>query len=724
MRWLCAFVVSCWRTADGTDCTDEPVLTQKLRCGVLIRFAAVAMVMLLLFGWLARHIYVIQVVRHEEFAEKSLALCQRSNTRSGQRGRIMDLNGNLFSCDVATMNIYAEPKRFAARIDDAVKVMADMLDLDEADLKRRFEQAAKYNFSVELSRNVGPDFIQRHRLIQIPGVRVKPVYGKNQNRTVISKVLFYPAMVDRATRRRSYQQLARIFKLDEYELIQAGDQAMQRCAEVSVKRDVSREVAEAAISELRRLEIRGGVRAVDSWIRSYPRDNSFANMLGYLNTERHGVSGIEALMDQYLQPKAGTVTYKRDRHGRPVEDSMKYDGTPQNGADVYLTIQEPLQQIVEEELAALWEKHSPLRAYAIMVDPTTGAVMALAQYPQCNPNDRETFNTPVNIQNHCLVQSYDPGSVMKAISLSGVLDNHVARLDTTVDCEGGRWYYGGRPLQDTHQYDKLTLAEVIQKSSNIGTAKFSMLFGEEAMFKYLTGYQLGRRTGLGYYPPNQKPVYFKSEAMGSFRSLRTWDTLTITRIPIGQGLSMTPLQIVQSWQAIANGGVIMQPYIVDRVKFADGRVEYSQPRVKATPVSAEAAAQMTEALKLVVQKGGTAVRAAIPGYQVAGKTGTAQLCLPTVVKNRRGEDVVRYLYSNTKNFASFVGFVPADKPRFLLLVSAEAPSKNGRTGSSVSAPVFKRIATRTLEYMQVPSDMPEVETTNSAHTANNSRLGR
>ncbi len=288
---------------------------------------------------------------------------------------------------------------------------------------------------------------------------------------------------------------------------------------------------------------------------------------------------------------------------------------------------------------------------------------------------------------------------MKAVSLTGVLQNRVASLNTMVDCESGRWYYGGRPLRDSHSYNDLTLAEVIQKSSNIGTAKFSLMLGEEEMFKHLSNFGLGKRTGVGFYPPNREPVVFRNEARGSFRAFRNWDTLTITRIPMGQGVSLTPMQIMQTWSALANGGTIMQPYIIDHVKYPDGRIEYSEPQVKYNAVSESAVKQMTEALKMVTKKGGTGTRAAVPGYEVAGKTGTAQFWIPSNPKTgTKGH------YSEREYFASFIGFAPADNPRFLLLVSAENPRQGYHTGSGVSAPVFGRIAARTLEYLQVPQD--------------------
>ena len=218
------------------------------------------------------------------------------------------------------------------------------------------------------------------------------------------------------------------------------------------------------------------------------------------------------------------------------------------------------------------------------------------------------------------------------------------------------------------------------------------------MYSYLSGFRFKEPTGLGFYPNGASPRRFRSEIGGDFRDLHKWDDLTITRVPMGQGLSLNVLQIIQTWSAIANNGVIMQPYIVDRVEYADGRTLYAQPRVKATPIQPAAVAKMKEALKLVTQTGGTGKRAAVANYEVAGKTGTAQLYKPPdKAKGIPGG------YSSSEYLASFVGFVPVENPRFLLLVSAVNPTVGSHTGGGASAPVFKRIAARTLEYLRVPT---------------------
>jgi cell division protein FtsI/penicillin-binding protein 2 len=232
-------------------------------------------------------------------------------------------------------------------------------------------------------------------------------------------------------------------------------------------------------------------------------------------------------------------------------------------------------------------------------------------------------------------------------------------------------------------------------SSNIGTAKAAMDLGAYKLFCGLTGFGFGKKTRLGFYPAGQKPIVFSKEASGIFRPLERWDKLSITRFPIGQGISVTPFQMIQAYSAIANNGIMMQPYIIDRVLSHDGTMTSSIPRVKGRPISANAARQMTEALKTVPTKEGTARRAAIEGYTVAGKTGTSEIW-----------DSVAHRYDQQKVVASFIGFVPADAPEFVLLVTFVNP-KPKRHGGTIAGPVFSKIGARTLEYLQIPPENQE-----------------
>lgn len=457
--------------------------------------------------------------------------------------------------------------------------------------------------------------------------------------------------------------------------------------EVVLKRDVELERAlhlkdwiktyneEAAKNKTPKLR---RVRFVESQKRYYPKGSLAANTLGFLTSEGKGGAGIEQLMNRWLSPGKGEDTFERDLRGRRLQNQSEEIRRPSNGWDVYLTIDETIQSIVEEELAVLYEKHEPKSAFAVMANPKTGAVMAMAQLPTFNPNHRAGM-TRQQWENKLLAYSFEPGSVMKCLSLAGALNHNIVNLGNTYYCEKGSWYHAGRLLRDSgHQYENLQVWEIIQKSSNIGAAKIAMDMGRERLYTTLHNFGFGETTGLG----------FPGEAAGIFRPVSRWDGLSLSRFAIGQGIAVTPLQIVQGYCALANNGVMMQLRLIERMENSDQRlVELYPPKVKRRVISSRAARQMIAAMKTVTQEGGTALRAAVDGFKVAGKTGTAQ-------------KYVNGTYNNGLYVASFAGIAPADDPEFVLYVVADEPTGRSHYGGTIAGPPFSRIAERTLSYLQ------------------------
>jgi len=489
-------------------------------------------------------------------------------------------------------------------------------------------------------------------------------------------VLAEPRRFKQERRREIFNILSQELQVDRGLLLQRFASARKPkdpAVEVVVKRGVE-------IARAERLAGYGfrGIRFVDTYRRYYPKGQLLANLLGFITPENAGASGVEQLLDSHLQPTSGGAVYERDRHGDRIQTGRHASWAARNGSDVHLTIQEPIQQIVEDELAAMAEQFGPRAAYAVMADPKTGAVMAVAQQPTFDPNNREGTK-PAQWGLQLLREGFEPGSIMKSVAVAGALDYGVVTLDDVFDCEHGYWVYCRRPLRDCHPYDDLPVWEIMQKSSNIGVAKIAVQMGEKRLYQTLLRFGFGRPTGIG----------FPDEEDGIFRPLEKWDGLSVTRFPIGQGILATPLQMVQAYCALANKGLIMQLQIVDRIATPEGRVErWCVPRPKQRAVRPRAARQLVSALKLVTTDGGTAPKAAVEGYEVAGKTGTAQ-------------KVIGGQYSHKKFVASFIGFVPADDPAFVLLVVADEPSRGGHYGGTVAAPTFSRIAEKTLRYLQV-----------------------
>jgi cell division protein FtsI/penicillin-binding protein 2 len=426
-----------------------------------------------------------------------------------------------------------------------------------------------------------------------------------------------------------------------------------------------------------------GIYFYDSVKRYYPKDDLASNVLGFINTEQLKVipvSGIERAYNSILSPvKVKASVFERSRAGVPLAYGISKLTEPKPGQNIYLTISEPIQAIVEEELDKLMEKWKPKAAYAVMVDPKTGSILAMAQRPTFNPNDRKVMN-PDNWGNRIVTDGFEPGSTMKPLVIAKALDLGLVKPDTKFFCDNGYWVYAGKRLRDTHRYGNIDVTTIVQKSSNIGTAKIALELGPRRLYHLLRQYGFGQRTEVPFQP----------EATGILRKLKNWDKLSITRFPIGQGILVSPLQLVDAYTALANNGVRMRLRIVDKI------VNPETGGVYKIPVKAEcrvidhkwAMKEIVDMMKLVTKHGGTAWRAGVPGYDVAGKTGTSQKWI-------NGE------YSHTKFFASFIGFVPADHPAFILLVTLDEP--NGSIyGGTVAGPAFREIALKTLRYLDIP----------------------
>lgn len=451
---------------------------------------------------------------------------------------------------------------------------------------------------------------------------------------------------------------------------------------------VDYELATQLQDDVQRLGFRG-VNFRYKTKRYYPKNELLANILGFTNIDCDrviAVVGIEKFFNEKFRPTSARSRYERGRDGMPLSYGKRDVNEVKDGLNVYLTIREQMQAILEEELDKLVAKWRPRAAYAILADPWTGDLWAVAQRPSYNPNDRSSMR-PAAWRNRVTEDVFEPGSTMKPIAVSGALDYGVVGANTRFDCERGRWYYGGKILRDAHPMEILTVTEIIEKSSNIGTAKIALRLGENRLYQTLRRFGFGRKTGVPLSP----------ETSGIFRHVTKWDTLSITRFPIGQGIAVSPLQLVRAYCALANGGRLLELRLVDRIEDPKTGVTVKIPA--ASPVRvfnrSDTHEKIVSMMKKVTGPEGTAKKAAIEGYEVAGKTGTSQKW-------------INGAYSHSKFFATFIGFVPADKPAFVLLVTADEP-KDNHYGGTVAAPTFKSVAAKVLRVLNIPPDLQLAE---------------
>ena len=325
------------------------------------------------------------------------------------------------------------------------------------------------------------------------------------------------------------------------------------------------------------------------------------------------------------------------------------------------------------------------------MDPKTGEVLAMANYPQFNPNDISSY-PQADLKNKAIVDTYEPGSTFKVFLLAAALEEGVVKPGDKFFCENGSMEFAGKVIHDTHKHGTLTVREIMKVSSNIGAAKIAVKLGKERYHGYLSSFGFGSPTG----------IELKGEGSGILRSMKTWSKLELANISFGQGVSVTPLQLTTAFSAIANGGYLMKPYLVKDILDKDGKViKRNQPQIVKKIISGETALKVTEMLRDAVAEGGTGTAAALAGYDVAGKTGTAQK-----VSGGRG-------YAGNKHVASFIGFVPAQSPKLVVLVAIDEP-EGVQYGGVVAAPVFKAIAESSLRYLNTPDknggEIPEGET--------------
>jgi cell division protein FtsI/penicillin-binding protein 2 len=346
-----------------------------------------------------------------------------------------------------------------------------------------------------------------------------------------------------------------------------------------------------------------------------------------------------------------------------------------------------VQNIVESELAAAMEKHAPASVTAIIVRPKTGAIIAMATLPNFNPN-RIDRGTPISsLRNRAIADIAEPGSTFKIVVVSGALNERVVSLNEQFFCENGLFHYAGLPLRDDHHgFGDLTVEQIIARSSNIGAAKVGIRMGEPRLYQYVRSFGFGERTG----------VTLPGEVNGTVHPLNRWTKPSISRIPIGHEVATTPLQMVMAMSAIANGGKLMRPMVVEGLVDERGRnVMRYEPQVVRQVISESASKLMVQALKRVVATNGTGVRARLEHYTVAGKTGTAQ----------------KIPYTSGKYFSSFIGFFPADDPEICISVVLDDPDRRrgGYYGSETAAPIFRRIAERLAVQLDIPPDQPPAD---------------
>ena len=439
-----------------------------------------------------------------------------------------------------------------------------------------------------------------------------------------------------------------------------------------VKRKVSQEQAKrvAALG----LE---GIGSIKEDRRFYPNRELAAHLLGYVGLDNRGLNGLEFTYDKEIRGKAGTVLVQTDARRRAFS---RVEHAPTAGSTVELTIDEYLQHLAERELHEGVLENRAAGGSAIIMNPRTGEILAMANEPTFNPNAYGDFDDAAR-RNRAVQDQYEPGSTFKVVTVSAALEENVMTPDTLIDTNPGRIQIGKAVIteNENHNYQVIPLREVIVRSSNVGAIKIGFKLGTERLSRFVGLYGFG-------HPVSRD---FPGESSGKVWSPDKWTDLARAEVSMGYQVAVTPLQIVAAVSSVANGGEYVEPRVIHAV-YKDGRRYVIQPKVVRRVISADTAAAMTGIMEgVVAEEHGTAQKAQIPGFTIAGKTGTAAKLV-----DRR--------YSHSEYNASFVGFLPSRDPAVAIVVVIDSPhGPNRYFGGTVAAPIFKRIAESTLRYLGV-----------------------
>lgn len=443
---------------------------------------------------------------------------------------------------------------------------------------------------------------------------------------------------------------------------------------------IKRKCQPKEIEKLKELDL-PGVGFMEEHKRFYPKRELAAHAIGFVGLDNQGLAGAEGFHHTTLKGTTSLILMEKDARGRQIRVGDNNDLRKPKTYDVSLTIDEVIQFITEHHLKDQVKKHNAKGGMAIVMNPHTGEIYSMVNVPIYNPNNYSMYS-PGHWTNSIVSGAFEPGSIFKPILAASAIDAGKARPNDVFFCENGAYKIGKVSIGEAtnHKFGWLTLTDIITKSSNIGSIKVGQELGASEYYSYMKKFGFGEKLGID----------LPGESKGKLRDLRQWSNISLASLSFGHEIGVTPLQMITAISAIANGGNLMRPHITKAI-LQNGKVtKQVNPEIINRVISENTSRLMTDILKNVVKEG-TGSRASIPGFDVAGKTGTAQKM-----------DIRTQTYSKSAYLSSFIGFVPADSPKLAILVMIDEP-QNGYYGGEVAAPVFQQVAKDTLRYLNVPS---------------------
>lgn len=454
---------------------------------------------------------------------------------------------------------------------------------------------------------------------------------------------------------------------------------------------IVRRVEQEKSKKVMELNIKG-IGIIEENKRFYPKKELCAQTIGFVGLddgglENKGLEGIEFYYDKYIRGTPGWIVTEKDAMGRNISSNAEFIIPSTEGNSIVLTIDEVIQHITERELSKGIENFNPNWGIAIVMDPKTFEILALANWPSYNPNNFSKYSDSIR-RNRAVTDLFEPGSSFKVAVASGLLEDEIVTPVDEIYCEHGVYFVYNHPVHDSHVYDTLTFKRAVAVSSNIAIIKSVQKWSPRKLYQYLCSFGYGEKTGID----------LPGEVSGNIPSPDRWSKLSIGAVPIGQEVAVTAIQLIQPVATVANKGILMKPYIVQSIVDKNGIVKEFRPKPVRRVISEETAEKMVNILEGVVQDG-TGRRARMTNYRVAGKTGTAKKF-----------DFELKKYSSEKLLISFVGFAPVKNPKLCVLVVADEPKSDSTAiwGETICVPIAREIIRESLRYLDVPQDVEEV----------------
>ena len=646
-----------------------------------VRLTFIVSLLCAIFCAVLGRLYYLHIERSEESIEEASKARKLFDKIPARRGNIVDAKDNLLATSRPVITVGADPERVPLDADGKEKIrkLAEILKMDYGEV---LSACTPYQDAEKIEQIKARLTEQQAKRIRIIGINLNMTFDE-----IIRKCATTPnteITVERrveqvAQKQKAFRELSRLLGIEQKTIEKNFVSYSPRWKKIAENLD------DATYDQIRELGIKG-IRGDRKYVRVYPSGALMSHVVGFVNKEFSAEMGIEKQFDYYLHGQDGWIETERDGHREELAHFRSRDVPPTDGLNVELTVDSIIQEMAYREVRNIVSQFNPKSATVIISEPSTGYILGMASYPNFDPNEFNKYDQDA-LRNRAICDQYEPGSTFKIVSISGALNESLVGPDDVFDCGAATVTYKGRVLRlpkEAHKMENLSVRDITKKSSNKGSAHLGILLGEKKLYNYAHLYGFGEKTNIGLV----------GEIGGTLHEVKDWDGLTITRLPMGHAVAATPLQVHCAMSVIANQGIYMQPQLVRRVFDKKGATVMNYaPKALRRVISPKIATLMSEMLTEVVSDTGTARRAAVNGFKVAGKTGTSQ-------------KIVNGSYSNREHVASFTGFFPAQRPRLVITVVVDSPKMKGvGYGGIVAAPSFKNIAEQAANYLWIQSDV-------------------